>query len=122
MRKLVYTPRHRRARRRVRDLVMVALSLGVGRRREVSVLEVLAREEGHLHVTARWGYVLMGLGLVMAALNLVVGWRSGQAMTGCAPAACASVLMGAVLVDIAPMGSEFEEHDDVERLDGGGLA
>ena len=35
MRKLVYTPRHRRARRRVRDLVMVALSLGVGKAKTV---------------------------------------------------------------------------------------
>ena len=116
MRKLVYTPRHRRARRRVRDLVMGALSLGVGRRREVSVLEVLAREEGHLHVTARWGYVLMGLGLVMAALNLVVGWRSGQGMTGAAPASFAAGLMGAVLVEIAPLTDSSHDIDvDVER-------
>ncbi|MCR2052002.1 hypothetical protein NSA19_03860 [Actinomyces bowdenii] len=115
MRKLVYTPRHRRARRRVRDLVMGALGLAVGRSREVSVLEVLAREEGHLHVTARWGDVLMGLGLVMAVLNLVVGWRSGQAMTGAAPASFAAGLMGAVLVEIAPLaGGEPGADVDVE--------
>ncbi|MBF0696098.1 hypothetical protein [Actinomyces bowdenii] len=113
MRKLVYTLRHRRARRRVRDLVMGALGLAVGRRREVSVLEVLSREEGHLHVTARWGYVLMGLGLVMAALNLVVGWRSGQAMTGAAPAAFAAGLMGIVLVEVAPL-ADGETGVDVE--------
>ena len=114
-----YTPRHQRRSR----LSAMATSVRRALRprweyREMSILDVLAEERGSLPTPslssrqARWGAVLLALGVLLILGNLVVCLTRAWAFSGLAIPAVVLVGTGVVMLELSPEAGVRPWWDD----------
>ena len=104
-----YTPRHRRPNRLFTAVVSLRRTLWpLPTGREVSILDVLAEERGSVPMPslssrqARWGAVLLALGVLLIVGNLLVCLTRAWAFSGLAIPGVIATGLGVVLLELSP--------------------